>query len=64
MAEETQIKFPATRIVHWPTGPVAACDEHSLQLLGLSRFLGAHVGVSNAPDGAECGNCKNEARNG
>jgi len=59
MTNET--KFPATVIVHWPTGPVAACIEHSMQLLGLSRMLGSHVGVSIAPEGNECGNCRNEA---
>jgi hypothetical protein len=57
----TATTFPATRVVHWPSGPVAACDQHSLALLGLARFLGSHVGVTNAQPGEECANCRNEA---
>lgn len=55
-------KYPATKTVHWPSGPVNACDEHASQLLGLAGFLGSHVGVTAAPDGAECSNCANEAK--
>ena len=62
-AQELQAadRFPATRTVHWPSGPVHACDMHASQLVGLSRFLGAHVGVTTAPDRSVCENCKNSA---
>jgi hypothetical protein len=53
--------FPATAIVHWPTGPVAVCERHALGLLGLARFLGSHVGVSHSSGGEQCMNCVNEA---
>jgi len=58
---ENEQKYPATKIVHWPTGPVFACEEHARQLIRLSRFLGTHVVVGEATGGAECSNCKNEA---
>lgn len=60
MAEQT--KFPATKTVHWPSGPTEACEVHAAQLVGLGRILGSHVGVSEAPEGAECANCANEAK--
>jgi hypothetical protein len=53
--------YPATKIVHWPTGPVNACNDHAAQLVNLARFMGTHVAVTAAPDGAECINCKNKA---
>lgn len=59
--DETQTKYPATRTVHCPSGPLHACDLHASQLTGLMRFLGAHVAHTAAPDGSECENCKNEA---
>jgi hypothetical protein len=61
MSDTTQTQFPATKIVHWATGPVAACDLHASQLVGLARFLGGHVGVTIASPDQECGNCRNEA---
>ena len=59
--EETK-SFPATRTVHYPSGPTNACDEHAAQLTGLMRFLGGHVVHTAAPDGAQCDNCVNEAK--
>ncbi len=61
MTTEQNIKHPAPYTVHWATGPVHCCEEHARQLRGLAQFLGTHVGVTNAPDGAQCGNCQNEA---
>lgn len=52
----------ATRVVHTPSGPAHACDEHAEQLTGLYSFLGAHVVHTGAPDGAQCANCINEAK--
>lgn len=52
--------FPATKTVHWASGPVNACEHHAAQLVGLAGFLGTHVGVTPAPDGSQCGNCQNE----
>jgi len=63
MSEQTEVEFPAMRTVHWPSGPVHACDRHSVALVGLGRFLGAHVAMTLAPKGATCQNCENEAKN-
>lgn len=53
--------FPATKIIHWPTGPEPCCDEHAERLGGLGRFMGVHIAVTKAEDGDECTNCRNEA---
>lgn len=56
------MKYPATKIVHWPTGPVLACDDHADKLVKLSNLLGGHIGVEDAPAvELECSNCCNEA---
>lgn len=57
MPEVVTIKYPATKVVHWPTGPVNVCDKHAKQLIRLSRILGSHVGFTAALDGVECRNC-------
>lgn len=53
--------FPASCIVHAPSGPVPCCDNHARALRGLYSFLGAHVAVTHAHPGDQCGNCENEA---
>ncbi len=58
--QHEQPKWPATRIVHCPNGPVNACDEHAKQITGLMSFLGAHIVHTAAADGAQCENCVNE----
>lgn len=57
-------RFPAVKMVHWPTGPVAACDRHANALVNLSSMLGAHVHVALIEPGRvlECTNCVNEAK--
>ena len=56
-----ETKFPATQTVHWPSGPVDVCDQHADKLVKLGNFLGNHIAATKAADGAECGNCRNEA---
>ena len=53
-------KYPATHIVHCPSGPTNACEDHARQIKGLMNFMGAHVGITACPDGVECDNCVNE----
>lgn len=55
-----EVEYPATVLVHWPTGPVATCDEHGRQLIGLGQFLGTHVVATVLTEPAECVNCLNE----
>lgn len=58
----SKVKYPATVIAHWSTGPVPCCENHARGLVGLGRFMGLHVAVTGpAADDAECGNCVNEA---
>ena len=56
---DAAIVYPATMLVHWPTGPVACCDEHSRQLIGLGNFLGSHIVATELTEPAECVNCVN-----
>ena len=58
------VTFPETRTVHWPSGPVNACDNHAVKLVGLLSFLGTHVVVTAAPANSQCTNCLNEATKG
>jgi hypothetical protein len=52
----------ATKIVHWPSGPVNSCDYHAESLRSLGNFMGTHIHVENAPAGLECKNCRNEIK--
>jgi len=54
--------FPATQIVHMPSGAVPACDTHAAQLRGLARVLGYHAATTDAPEDATCTNCENAAQ--
>ena len=53
--------FPATRIVHCPSGPVPACDKHAQDITKLFNFMGAHVVHTKANPADQCSNCANEA---
>jgi hypothetical protein len=55
------MKYPASFIVHWPSGPVCVCEKHMRALLGLAGVLGIHVGVDILFPDSECSNCRNEA---
>ena len=54
-------KYPATCVVHWPSGAVNACNMHAQALINLSRMLGNHIVATKLEKPAECVNCKNEA---
>ena len=56
--------YPATLVVHTPKGPEPCCDKHAAAMRGLMSMLGAHVLTVPASDGAECANCRNEAKAG
>ena len=62
---DVERKFPAQYIVHCPSGPTYACEEHAKGIQGLMGFMGAHTVVEEVKviDGKhECMNCKNEAK--
>lgn len=58
---DSVIKYPATMIVHWPTGPTPCCDDHGQQLISLGNYLGSHIVATQLTEPAECENCVNEA---
>lgn len=64
MERVTPTAFPATKTVHWPSGPVNACDRHTMKIVALGNVLGTHVAVTAAPEGATCKNCENERPGG
>jgi len=49
-------------MVHWPSGPVACCEKHARELIGLGQFMGGHIVATKLTDPAECANCVNEAK--
>lgn len=59
-------KYPASCVVHWPTGPVKCCDRHANELLTLGNLLGSHIVATkliqeDEDDLEQCGNCVNES---
>jgi hypothetical protein len=57
-----EIRFPATCEAHWSSGPVASCDKHAQEIVGLGRFMGLHVPLTTLTEPKECANCLNEAK--
>ena len=60
MDPNSKHNFPATHIVHWPTGPTPCCQAHADKLVALGNFLGSHIAVTPASSGQFCQNCINE----
>lgn len=56
-----EIKYPATCVAHWSTGPTAACEQHAREIVALGRFMGLHVPLTALSGPEECQNCVNEA---
>ena len=54
--------FPATMVVHCPSGPVYTCDDHGNKLLYIMQVMGYSVFHKVAPEGAMCSNCINESK--
>lgn len=55
-----KIKYPATCVVHWPTGPVNCCEKHAKSLVIAGNYLGGHVVVTKLTEKAECSDCVSE----
>ncbi len=53
-------KYPATCVVHWPTGPVNCCEKHAKGIIKLGNHLGSHIVATKLTEKAECSNCVNE----
>ncbi len=58
--EQKEIKYPATCTVHWPSGPVDACDFHRRALFSIHALLGGHLVATKLDRNVECINCVNE----
>jgi hypothetical protein len=56
------MQYPAVHVVHWPTGPVHACEKHSRQLEALAAFLGTFAAITESDGAHECSNCVNGSR--
>jgi hypothetical protein len=54
--------FAAAYTLHWPNGPVPACEVHTRKLQALASVMGMHVAIANAPRGSQCTNCINESQ--
>ncbi len=55
-----EIKYAATCVIHWATGPVNCCDKHANGLKNLGAMLGTHVACTKLETEEECINCVNE----
>ena len=58
--KENKVKYPATCVVHWPSGPVNACDQHARGIIALGNMLGSHMIATKIEGEAECSNCVSE----
>jgi len=49
-------------IVHTPSGPVPACDDHAEKILSLFSWMGVHANKQPFPEPfvMNCTNCVNE----
>ena len=55
--------YKAPYMAHWVTGAVACCEEHCNGIVGLGKFMGSVVPISeNTDESLECQNCINEAK--
>ena len=58
--KEGKIKYPATCVVHTPSGAVNSCEEHAYQIEGLASAMGWHVNRTVLDHPVECANCANQ----
>lgn len=59
--KKNKVTYPSKYLAHWVTGAVPCCEEHCKQLVGIGRFMGSVIPVSENDDKTlECSNCINE----
>lgn len=64
MSEPT---YPAAFTMYWAGQPVNVCPRHGRALMNIARAMGGGLSFGGgmlppeAPEGAECSNCVNEA---
>ena len=59
---EPQKTFPATVTVHTPEGWSQSCERHARMIESRFEEMESYSYRNKAPDGAECKNCKIEAK--
>ena len=59
--DETKIHL-ATKMVHWPGGPLFVCDRHAKIAQNIGAAMGCHVHVMLLEENEiqQCKNCLNE----
>jgi hypothetical protein len=60
--EDEPQTFPATFTVHMPSGSTYACEHHAETIVAVAQFMGSTAMLSDAPAGAQCANCIQEAK--
>jgi hypothetical protein len=61
MNDQSELHLPATKLVHWPTGPTYACDYHAKALQKIASSMRVHVTIEDyVGDYRQCTNCFNE----
>jgi len=51
MSNNGETKFVlATKMVHWPTGPLFVCDRHAEAARKIAQAMGYHVGKQKVKD--------------
>ena len=61
MNDLLELQFPATKLVHWPTGSTYACDYHAAALQKIASSMRVHIAVEDyILDDKQCANCSNE----
>ena len=54
------VKFPASLVIYYPSGPVPCCARHAQQLVRVLEIMGHFAVCGPAVAGAECSNCVSE----
>ena len=63
--QQPNIKYPATSVCYWPSGPVFCCDRHAKMLDAMARQMCCYAPIATlALETAECSNCASEAKQG
>ena len=61
MNDVLELHVMATKLVHWPSGPTYACDNHAKALQRIGSAMKIHIAVEEHASGNRiCTNCYNE----
>ena len=61
MNDVMELHVMATKLVHWPSEPTYACDNHAKALQRIGSAMKIHIAVEEHASGNRiCTNCYNE----